>query len=301
MPGRVRKKGMDKLSTSFQNTKKQIQDNKTMSNEITLLGPNKDFEGIKKINKQGVEYWEARELMHLLGYAEWRKFAGVIKKAMDACEISEQDIENHFVGADKMVNLGSGSQRKVEDYHLSRYACYLIAQNGDPRKPEIAMAQTYFAVQTRKQEIFQQMDQDQKRLFIRKEVKDHNKKLFKTAQKAGVSNFGKFNNYGYLGLYGLITDDIKIKKGIGKDNILDRAGSTELAANLFRITQTDEKIIKDKISGEEKANTTHFDVGQKVRKTIKEIGGTMPENLKPEKHIKKIKAKNIKMIKNKKL
>ena len=275
-----------------------------MSKEITLSGPNKDFESIKKINKQGVEYWEARELMPLLGYAEWRKFAGVIKKAMNACEASEQDVKDHFVGAAKMIKIAKNTLkeaiRKIEDYHLSRYACYLIAQNGDPRKQEIAMAQTYFAVQTRKQEIFQQIGQDQKRLFIRKEVKDHNKKLFKTAQKAGVNNFGRFNNYGYLGLYGLITDDIKIKKGIGKDNILDRAGSTELAANLFRITQTDEKIIKDKISGEEKANTTHFDVGQKVRKTIKEINGTMPENLKPEKHIKKIKAKNIKIIKNKK-
>ena len=276
-----------------------------MANEITLSGPNKDFEGIKKINKQGVEYWEARELMPLLGYAEWRKFAGVIKKAMNACEASEQDVKDHFVGAAKMIKIAKNTLkeaiRKIEDYHLSRYACYLIAQNGDPRKQEIAMAQTYFAVQTRKQEIFQQIGQDQKRLFIRKEVKDHNKKLFKTAQKAGVNNFGRFNNYGYLGLYGLITDDIKIKKGIGKDNILDRAGSTELAANLFRITQTDEKIIKNKIFGEEKANTTHFDVGQKVRKTIKEIGGTMPENLKPEKHIKKIKAKKIKMIKSKKL
>lgn len=270
-----------------------------MAKEITLLGPNKNFEGIKNINKQGVEYWEARELMPLLGYGKWDNFKKIIDKAKDACINSSQEIDDHFPDAGKMVNLGSGSQRKVEDYHLSRYACYLIAQNGDPKKLEIATAQTYFAVQTRKQEIFQQMDQDQKRLFIRKEVKDHNKKLFKTAQKAGVSNFGKFNNYGYLGLYGLITEDIKIKKGIGKDNILDRAGSTELAANLFRITQTDEKIIKEKISGEEKANTTHFDVGQKIRKTIKEIGGTMPEDLKPEQHIKKIKAKNIKMIKNK--
>jgi len=272
-----------------------------MAKEITLSGPNKDFEGIKKINKQGVEYWEARELMRLLGYGKWENFRKIIDRAKDACNNSDQETGDHFPDAGKMVNLGSGSQRKVEDYHLSRYACYLIAQNGDPRKQEIAMAQTYFAVQTRKQEIFQQMNQDQKRLFIRKEVKDHNKKLFKTAQKAGVNNFGRFNNYGYLGLYGLITEDIKIKKGIGKDNILDRAGSTELAANLFRITQTDEKIIKEEIKGEEKANTTHFDVGQKVRKTIKEIGGTMPENLKPEKHIKKIKAKNIKMIKNKKL
>ncbi|MEA2088728.1 MAG: DNA damage-inducible protein D [Patescibacteria group bacterium] len=276
-----------------------------MPREITLLGPNKNFESIKKINKQGVEYWEARELMPLLGYKNWRDFENAIKKAKIACESSEQEVKDHFVYALKMIKIAKDTAkeaiRKIEDYHLSRYACYLIAQNGDPRKQEIATAQTYFAIQTRKQEIFQQMDKDRKRLFVRKEVKDHNKKLFKTAQKAGVSNFGKFNNYGYLGLYGLTADDIKIKKGIGKDNILDRAGSTELAANLFRITQTDEKIIKEKISGEEKANVTHFDVGNKVRSTIKEIGGTMPENLKPEKHIKKIEARDIKMIKNKKL
>lgn len=272
-----------------------------MPKEITLLGPNKDFEGIKKVNKQGVEYWEARELMPILGYAEWRNFEEVLGKGARACIESGQTVDDHFVKVNKMVKIGLDSQRLVVDYKLDRFACYLIAQNGDSSKSQIALAQTYFAVQTRKQEIFQQMDQDKKRLFIRKEVKDHNKKLFKTARKAGVNNFGRFNNYGYLGLYGLITEDIKIKKGIGKDNILDRAGSTELAANLFRITQTDEKIIKEKISGEEKANTTHFDVGQKVRKAIKEINGTMPENLKPEKHIKKIKARNIKMIKSKKL
>jgi DNA-damage-inducible protein D len=210
-------------------------------------------------------------------------------------------VTDHFVGVDKMIKIGKGTRkeavRKIEDYRLSRYACYLIAQNGDSRKQEIAMAQTYFAVQTRKQEIFQQLNQDQKRLFIRGEVKIHNKKLFETAKKAGVSNFGKFNNYGYLGLYKLTVSEIKNKKGIGKDNILDRAGSTELAANLFRITQTDDKINKDKIVGEKLANVTHFEVGRKVRNTIKDIGGTMPENLPTEKHIRELKKENKKLLK----
>ena len=163
-----------------------------------------------------------------------------------------------------MIIIASGTSREttrtIEDYQLSRYACYLIAQNGDSSKIQISTAQTYFAVQTRKQEITEQLTDDQKRLFIRKEVKNQNIKLFNTAKQAGVSNFGKFNNYGYLGLYGLAAEDIKIKKKIGKDNILDRAGSTELAANLFRITQTDEKIINEKSTGEEKANTTHLDM-----------------------------------------
>lgn len=240
---------------------------------LILTEPAKDFESIKKINEEGVEYWEARELMPLLGYDKWENFEKVVERAKSACEISKQEIKDHFLDVRKMVQLGSGSEREVKDYHLSRYACYLIAQNGDPRKQEIAMAQTYFAIQTRKQEIFEQIGDNQKRLYIRKEVREHNVKLFATAQEAGVSNFGKFNNYGYLGLYKLTAKQIKRKKKIGKDDILDRAGSSELAANLFRITQTDEKIDRDKIKGEEKANVTHFDVGQKVRNTIGEIGG----------------------------
>lgn len=261
---------------------------------------NKKFEDIKKLNTEGIEYWDARELIPLLGYDEWRNFKKVIIKAQESCKNSHQTIKDHFVDANKMIIIAAGTSkettREIEDYKLSRYACYLIAQNGDPRKIQIATAQTYFAVQTRKQEITEQLTADQKRLFIRKEVKDQNKKLFDTAHKAGVNNFGKFNNYGYLGLYGLITEDIKKKKGIGKDDILDRAGSTELAANLFRITQTDEKILNEKIAGEERANVTHFDVGQKVRKTIEEIGGTMPEQLEPEKHIKEIEKVEKKML-----
>lgn len=268
---------------------------------LILTEPAKDFESIKKINEEGVEYWEARELMPLLGYDKWENFEKVVERAKSACEISKQEIKDHFLDVRKMVQLGSGSEREVKDYHLSRYACYLIAQNGDPRKQEIAMAQTYFAIQTRKQEIFEQIGDNQKRLYIRKEVREHNVKLFASAQEAGVSNFGKFNNYGYLGLYKLTAKQIKRKKKIGKDDILDRAGSSELAANLFRITQTDEKIDRDKIKGEEKANVTHFDVGQKVRNTIGEIGGTMPENLKPEEHIKKLEKKEEKLINNKEI
>ncbi|MFH0853952.1 MAG: DNA damage-inducible protein D [bacterium] len=266
-----------------------------------MNSPAKNFENIKKINEQGVEYWEARELMPLLGYKNWRDFENSIKKAKTACKNSMQDIENHFEDALKMVKIGSKATRKTKNYKLSRYACYLIAQNGDPRKKEIATAQTYFAVQARKQEISEQLTEDKKRLYIRGEVKNHNKKLFETAQKAGVNNFGKFNNYGYLGLYNLTAKGIKKKKEIGKDDILDRAGSTELAANLFRITQTDEKLKKIKAKGEETANSTHFDVGQKVRKTIEDIGGTMPEELKPERHIKELEKTEKKLLQPKKI
>jgi DNA-damage-inducible protein D len=264
-----------------------------MSNKIAINSLNRKFESIKKIDENGVEYWEARELMPLLGYKEWRKFEGVIKRAKDACNASSQEISDHFVGADKMIKIAKGTEkealRKIEDYHFSRYACYLVAQNGDPRKTEIAMAQTYFAIQTRKQEIFEELSATDKRLFIRGEVSHHNKKLFNTAKRAGVNNFGRFNNYGYLGLYELTASEIKKKKSIGKDDILDRAGSTELAANLFRITQTDDKINKENIIGENSANATHFEVGRKVRNAIKEIRGTLPENLPVEKHIKELK------------
>ncbi len=188
-----------------------------------------------------------------------------------------------------MVEIGSNTVREVRDYKLDRYACYLIAQNGDPSKTEIALAQTYFAIQTRKQEVFEQLPDTAKRLFIRGEVSDQNKRLFKTAKRAGVTRFGLFNDAGYKGLYDLPLLEIEQRKGIKKGELLDRAGSTELAANLFRITQTDEKIKKDNIRGEDAASSTHFMVGGKVRQTIKDIGGELPENLPVEKHIKEVK------------
>ncbi len=264
-----------------------------MDSALVPVSLHKDFESIKKVDEFGYEYWEARELMPLLGYRNWQDFHVAIRRSQVTCKISGQSLEDHFRGAPKMVSIGSKAQRKLKDYHLSRFACYLIAQNGDSRKPEIAFAQTYFAVQTRKQELFENMDDDGKRLYIRQQVTNHNKQLFDTARKAGVQDFGKFNNAGYLGLYGLTAEEIKEKKGLGRDDLLDRAGSTELAANLFRITQTDAKLKIDEVEGEKAASTTHFTVGRKVRKTIEEIGGTMPEHLPPEEHISDLARKKI--------
>ena len=269
-----------------------------MPNQSLISSPHKNFEEIKKIDENGIEYWEARELMPLLGYVKWKNFDEVvIRKAKNACDKSGQTITNHFADIGKKVSIGSGAERESKDYKLSRYACYLIAQNGDSSKQEIANAQTYFAIQTRRQEVFQQLAENEKRLFVRGEIKDHNKKLFATAKQAGVSNFGRFNNAGYLGLYGMRKDQIQKQKRIGKDDVLDRAGTTELAANLFRITQTDEKIGNENIKGDYKASNTHFEVGKKVRQTIREIGGTMPEALKPEKHIKELEKERKKLLK----
>jgi DNA-damage-inducible protein D len=235
--------------------------------------------------------------MFLLDYTKWENFEKVIAKAQEACVNSGQDIISHFLEVRKMVSLGSGAKRETREYRLSRYACYLIAQNGDSSKQAIALAQTYFAYQTRTQEIFQQLNESQKRLFVRGEIKDHNKKLFATAKQAGVNNFARFNNAGYEGLYGMKKDQIQQKKTIGKDDVLDRAGTTELAANLFRITQTDEKIRNENIKGDYKASNTHFEVGREVRQTIRKIGGTMPEDLKPEKHIKEIEKERKRLLK----
>lgn len=255
------------------------------------------FESIKHINEYGQEFWYARELQVALEYAEWRKFTGVIQKAMDACAQSGNEPSDHFVGAAKMVNLGSGSQREVDDYMLSRYACYLIVMNGDPRKQVIALGQTYFAVKTRQQELvenYDELSEDQKRLAIRSEMKRHNKQLADAAHGAGVETpqeYAIFQNYGYKGLYGgLSAKDIQQKKGLKKgDNILDHMGSTELAANLFRATQTEEKLRREHVQGKGQANAVHYQVGRKVRKTIEELGGTMPEDLPtPPKSIKQL-------------
>jgi DNA-damage-inducible protein D len=267
-----------------------------MNDKIIEVSLNKGFENIKKVDKNGIEYWQARELMPLLGYLKWEKAEEVIGRAARACVNSGQNVDNHFHLLGKMVEIGSKTIRKVRDWKLDRFACYLIAQNGDPNKQEIALAQTYFAVQTRKQEVFEKLSASNKRLFIRDEVTVENKKLFSTAKRAGVTKFGSFNDAGYKGLYGMPLNEIETKKGIRKGELLDRAGTTELAANLFRITQTGEKIKKDNIKGDDQASRAHFMVGGKVRQTIKDIGGTTPENLLPEKHIKELKKE-----KNKKL
>lgn len=245
------------------------------------------FENIKHINEYGQEYWSARELIPVLEYNEYRFFKKVIDKAIEACASSNNAVSDHFVYAHDMVDIGSGARREVEDYHLSRYACYLVAMNGDPRKRAVALAQTYFAVKTRQQELVENYDaltEDQKRLAIRHEMKEHNKALAAAAQEAGViSNldYAIFQNEGYKGLYGgLGAQDIHKRKGLKKSQkILDHMGSTELAANLFRATQTEEKLRRDQVRGKENANQTHYDVGCKVRQTIQDLGGTMPEDL----------------------
>lgn len=264
------------------------------------ISPQLSFESIKKFDDKGNEYWEARELMPLLGYTKWQNFVLLIKRAKQSCKTAQQSAIYHFTDTSKMIVIGKDTlketDRKIKNYKLSRYACYLIAQNGDPSKKEIALAQTYFAIQTRKQEIFEQTDKTQQRLFIRDQVRDQNKKLFSTAKQAGVKDYAKFNNAGYVGLYNLTLPQVKKRKGIGKDDILDRSGVTELAANLFRITQTDDKISLENIKGEAKAAQTHYQVGQKVRQTIKKIGGIMPENLKPEPNIKKLESSQRKLL-----
>lgn len=259
------------------------------------------FEALKVISSDGSEFWSARALAPLLDYKDWRNFLNVIQKAKQACESSGHAIADHFVDTTKMVALGSGSQRPLDDIQLSRYACYLVVQNGNPSKPVIAAGQTYFAVQTRRQELaddeaFKQLREDEKRLFLRNELKEHNKQLVEAAQQAGVAtglDFAIFQNHGYQGLYGgLDQKAIHAKKGLKKSQkILDHMGSTELAANLFRATQTEEKLRRDQVQGKRQANETHFEVGRKVRQTIAELGGTMPENLPtPDNSIKQIES-----------
>lgn len=253
------------------------------------------FENIKHIDEEGNEYWLARELQKVLGYIQWRRFENVIIKAKLSCDNSNLNIVDHFADVGKMVDIGSNTKRETKDYRLSRYACYLIAQNGDPRKKIIALAQTYFAIQTRKMEIvekeYSKLSEDEKRLYQRQLTKKGNYSLNQTAKKSGVRNFDKFHNCGYKGLYnGLTADDIARRKGLKyREDILDNMGSDELIINLFRISQTDQKLQKDQVTTEKIANETHYKVGEKIRNTIKDLNGIMPENLpKPSKSLKQL-------------
>ena len=239
---------------------------------------NKTFEDIKHIDENGIEFWYARELQSVLNYKEWRKFENVINKAKESCKNSDITVFDHFVDVDKMVQIGSGAQRKQKDYKLTRYACYLIAQNGDTRKKVIALAQTYFAIQTRKQEIsekeYSSLTEEEKRFYQRNLTRKGNYSLNQTAKNAGVKNFDKFHNAGYKGLYnGETADDIAKRKGLRyREDILDNMGSEELAANLFRITQTESRLKRDKVDTEKKACDTHNKIGKIVRKAIKQAG-----------------------------
>jgi DNA-damage-inducible protein D len=250
------------------------------------------FEDLKKANDHDAEFWSARDLQSLLGYSQWRRFEEAIKRAVTSCEQSGNNPQNHFAGAGKMVVLGSGSAREIEDFQLSRFACYLIAQNGDPRKPEIAHAQKYFAVQARKQELSEQLAADQERLELRKQTSEEFKMLSGAARQAGVQDkmFGVFHDAGYKGLYGgLGGDAIKTRKNIPvKEQLLDRMNSTELAANQFRMTQTRDKLARDSINSQQQAIRTHEQVGKEVRAAIERIGGTLPERIPPAEHIKEV-------------
>lgn len=255
------------------------------------------FDDIKQTDGESTEFWSARDLQKTLEYGTWERFEPVIKKAKKSFNTSglgaNNNINDHFRQAAKMVELGSGATREVEDYQLSRYACYLIAQNADPSKKPVAIAQAYFNIQTFRQEQFDRMNDEERRLYMRRQITDEDKKLFKVAKDSGVERYGTFYDAGYLGLYGMRAKEIAAKKQLGKDKIFDRVGATELAANLFRITQTQDKLNneleKGNKVGDRAAARTHFMVGGKVRQTIKDIGGTLPEDLPPEtEHIKKL-------------
>lgn len=263
------------------------------------------FESIRHVNEYGQEFWYARDLQIALEYTEWRNFCKVIDKAKGACRGSNNAVSDHFVDVNKIVNAGATS-KDIGDIQLSRYACYLIVQNGDPRKKVIALGQTYFAVKTRQQELienYENLSEDQKRIAIRQEMKEHNKMLVAAAKDAGVEttlDYAIFQNYGYMGLYGgLKASDIKERKGLKKSqDILDYMGYEELAANLFRATQTEAKLRRENIQGKQEANKTHFEVGKKVRDTIKDLGGTMPEDLPtPEKSIQQLEREQKKKLK----
>ena len=262
----------------------------------------KIFEDIKHIDEEGDEYWYARELQRVLGYSQWRRFKNTVSKAKTSCNNSNVRVEDHFANVGKMINLGKGGTRNINDYKLSRYACYLIAQNGDSRKKTIALAQTYFAIQTRKQELsekeYSMLTEDEKRFYQRNLTRKGNYSLNMVARNVGVRNFDKFHNAGYKGLYGGETanDIAKRKKLRYREDILDNMNEDELVANLFRINQTKQKLLKDKVQGESNASDIHYEVGKKVRKAIKDIGGTMPEDMPtPKKSLKELEKENKKL------
>jgi len=270
-----------------------------MSHEIT------PFEQIRRTNPAGNEFWSSRDFARVLGYNDYRNFEAVIAKARTACFNSGQRVEDHFVEITDMIAIGKGGQRPVQTVMMSRYACYLVIQNADPAKEIVAVGQTYFAIQTRRQELSDQEIEDQRRLTIRSELRMHNSQLADAAKGAGViepRDYAIFQNHGYIGLYGgLGAQDIHARKGLKKgEQILDHMGSTELAANLFRATQAEEKLRREKIVGKAKANRAHREVGAKVRQTIKELGGTMPEHLPTAESIKRLESKAKKAIKGKK-
>jgi DNA-damage-inducible protein D len=260
------------------------------------------FEIIRMFDPNGSEYWSSRELSKILEYPDYRKFLNVIDKAKTACKNSGEVIHNHFVHKGEMVQIGSGAERLIDTIYLSRYACYLIVQNSDPTKVVVAKGQTYFAIQTRRQEKTDGLIEDNSRVFLREEMKKHNTSLMQTASTAGVDSFAIFQNAGYRGLYGGLTmQDIHTKKRLKKSQkILDHMNSEELAANLFRATQTEAKIKRENIRGQGNASLAHFEVGQKVRKTIENLGGTMPEELPTPDAIGKVAAriKKLKGVKN---
>ncbi len=265
---------------------------------------NKSFEEIKHIDENGVEFWYARELMPILQYSNWQNFEKIIDKAKISCENSEISVFEHFTDVSKTIKMPKGAEKTIVDYKLTRYACYLIAQNGDSRKKVISLAQTYFAVQTRKQEItekeYSMLTEDEKRFYQRNLTRKGNYSLNQTAKKAGVRNFDKFHNAGYKGLYnGETADDIAKRKGLRyREDILDNMGSDELIANLFRISQTEQKLRKDNIQGEKEANKTHYRIGKNIREVIAKNGGTMPEELPtPKKSLKQLEKENNKQLK----
>ncbi len=266
--------------------------------QMPAAGHVSPFESIRRTDDEGHEYWSARDLSRVLGYTNWRNFKYAIEKARIACENSNHESSDHFDASINMIETGKGARREIEDVLLSRYACYLIVQNADPSKEIVALGQTYFAVQTRRAEIaddeLAELTDDQKRLYIRAQLKEHNRLLATTASDAGVvtsNDFAIFQDHGYMGLYGgLNARDIHTRKRLKKSQqILDHMDSTELAANLFRATQTEEKLRRENVQGKSEANQTHFAVGRKVRQTIEELGGTMPEDLPtPPKSIKQL-------------